>query len=61
MAARILRESVAYAAQRKQFGQRIGDFQLVQAMLADSQAEIAGRLVAGAVGTRAATTPSLSA
>ncbi|AOB31407.1 acyl-CoA dehydrogenase [Bordetella sp. H567] len=40
MAARILRESVAYAQQRKQFGQRIGDFQLVQAMLADSQAEM---------------------
>ena len=40
MAQRILHESVAYAQQRKQFGQRIGDFQLVQAMLADSQAEL---------------------
>jgi acyl-CoA dehydrogenase len=40
MAYRILQESVAYAQQRKQFGQRIGDFQLVQAMLADSQAEL---------------------
>ncbi|MBY4596519.1 acyl-CoA dehydrogenase family protein [Ottowia caeni] len=40
MASRILRESIAYAQQRKQFGQRIGDFQLVQAMLADSQAEM---------------------
>ncbi|MCY1230292.1 Caffeyl-CoA reductase-Etf complex subunit CarC [compost metagenome] len=40
MAQRILQESVAYAQQRKQFGQRIGDFQLVQAMLADSQAEL---------------------
>lgn len=40
MADRILRESVAYAQQRKQFGQRIGDFQLVQAMLADGQAEL---------------------
>lgn len=40
MADRILQESVAYAQQRKQFGQRIGDFQLVQAMLADSQAEL---------------------
>jgi acyl-CoA dehydrogenase len=40
MAQRILRESVAYAQQRRQFGQRIGDFQLVQAMLADSQAEL---------------------
>lgn len=40
MANRILQESVAYARERKQFGQRIGDFQLVQAMLADSQAEL---------------------
>ena len=40
MADRILTESVLYAQQRKQFGQRIGDFQLIQAMLADSQAEI---------------------
>ena len=40
MAQRILDESVAYARERKQFGRRIGDFQLVQAMLADSQAEL---------------------
>ncbi|ALS58724.1 acyl-CoA dehydrogenase family protein [Pandoraea norimbergensis] len=40
MAQRILNEAVAYARERKQFGQRIGDFQLVQAMLADSQAEL---------------------
>jgi len=40
MAQRILDESVAYARERKQFGKRIGDFQLVQAMLADSQAEL---------------------
>lgn len=40
MAQRVLQESIAYAQQRKQFGQRIGDFQLVQAMLADSQAEL---------------------
>lgn len=40
MASRILQESVAYAQQRKQFGQRIGDFQLIQAMLADSRAEL---------------------
>lgn len=39
MASRILQESIAYARQRRQFGQRIGDFQLIQAMLADSQAE----------------------
>ncbi|HCY63860.1 MAG TPA: acyl-CoA dehydrogenase [Oxalobacteraceae bacterium] len=40
VAQRVLNESVAYARERKQFGQRIGDFQLVQAMLADSQAEL---------------------
>jgi acyl-CoA dehydrogenase len=40
MAQRILNEAVAFARERKQFGQRIGDFQLVQAMLADSQAEL---------------------
>lgn len=40
VAQRVLNESVAYAKERKQFGERIGDFQLVQAMLADSQAEL---------------------
>ena len=40
MADRILKESIAYAQERKQFGQRIGDFQLVQGMLADSQTEL---------------------
>jgi acyl-CoA dehydrogenase len=40
MARRILDESIAYAKSRKAFGSRIGDFQLVQAMLADSQAEL---------------------
>ncbi|WP_150292807.1 acyl-CoA dehydrogenase family protein [Sphingobium estronivorans] len=40
MAQRILNEALAYARERKQFGKRIGDFQLVQAMLADSQAEL---------------------
>ena len=40
MAQRILNESVSFARDRKQFGQRIGDFQLIQAMLADSQAEL---------------------
>ena len=40
MARRVLNESRRYAAERKQFGQRIGDFQLIQAMLADSQAEL---------------------
>jgi isovaleryl-CoA dehydrogenase len=32
--------SIAYARERKQFGQRIGDFQLVQAMLADMYTEL---------------------
>lgn len=40
MAQRILDESVAYARARQQFGRAIGEFQLVQAMLADSQAEL---------------------
>ena len=39
-AQRALNEAVAYARQRKQFGKPIGEFQLVQAMLADSQAEL---------------------
>jgi len=39
VAERLLHEMVAYAAERKQFGQRLGDFQLVQAMIADSKAE----------------------
>ena len=39
-ASRILDEAVNYAIERKQFGQPIGEFQLVQAMLADSQAEL---------------------
>lgn len=40
MAQRILDEAVAYAQNRKQFGKRIGEFQLIQGMLADSQAEL---------------------
>lgn len=40
MARRILDESIAYARERKQFGQAIGQFQLIQALLADSQAEL---------------------
>ena len=43
-AQRALDESVAYAGQNTQGGTRIGDFQLVQAMLADQQAGVlAGR------------------
>ncbi|TNE37914.1 MAG: acyl-CoA dehydrogenase [Alphaproteobacteria bacterium] len=37
---RILAEALNYAAERKQFGTAIGEFQLVQALLADSQAEL---------------------
>lgn len=39
-ARRIQHEAVRYAAERVQFGRPIGEFQLVQAMLADSQAEL---------------------
>jgi len=40
VAQRLLADSVSYAAERQQFGQAIGDFQLVQAMLADSKTEL---------------------
>ncbi len=40
IAERALQEGLRYAAQRKQFGRPIGEFQLVQAMLADSRADI---------------------
>lgn len=36
---RLLDEGLSYAMERKQFGQPIANFQLIQAMLADSQAE----------------------
>jgi acyl-CoA dehydrogenase len=39
VAERLIRDSLAYAMERKQFGRPIADFQLVQAMLADSQTE----------------------
>ncbi len=39
-AERLLEESLRYAMNRKQFGQPIGNFQLIQAMLADSKTEI---------------------
>ncbi len=40
VAQRMLDDALRYAVERKQFGQAIGEFQLVQAMLADSKAEI---------------------
>ncbi|MBT2322767.1 acyl-CoA dehydrogenase family protein [Variovorax paradoxus] len=40
VAERMLRDALDYAVEREQFGQRIAEFQLVQAMLADSKAEI---------------------
>jgi acyl-CoA dehydrogenase len=39
VAERLIRECVAYAREREQFGSRIGDFQLIQAMLADSKTD----------------------
>ena len=39
-AIRLLDEGIAYARERRQFGQPIGEFQLVQAMLAESKIEI---------------------
>ena len=40
MADRMLTDALNYAVERKQFGQPIAEFQLVQAMLADSKMEI---------------------
>lgn len=40
LASRILDEAKTYARDRKQFGKALGEFQLIQAMLADSQAEL---------------------
>jgi acyl-CoA dehydrogenase len=39
VAARLIDESVSYARERSQGGRKIGEYQLVQAMLADSQTE----------------------
>ncbi|MEC3768815.1 acyl-CoA dehydrogenase family protein [Cupriavidus sp. SS-3] len=40
VARRVLRDALNYALERTQFGQPICEFQLIQAMLADSQAEL---------------------
>ncbi|HEY4943166.1 MAG TPA: acyl-CoA dehydrogenase family protein [Rhizomicrobium sp.] len=39
VAERLIKESVAYAREREQFGQKIAEFQLIQGMLADCQTE----------------------
>lgn len=39
IAERLIRECISYASDRKQFGKAISEFQLIQAMLADSKAE----------------------
>ncbi len=44
VAERLVADSLSYAAERRQFGQPIAEFQLIQAMLADSRTEAyAGR------------------
>lgn len=40
VAERMLSDALRYACERKQFGKPIAEFQLIQAMLADSQAEL---------------------
>ena len=40
VAERLLADTVAYAADRKQFGQAISGFQMIQAMIADSKTEL---------------------
>ncbi len=47
-----LEVATAYARERKQFGQRIGDFQMVGAMLADMDAADRGRPPAAVQGVR---------
>jgi acyl-CoA dehydrogenase len=52
-ARRLIHEALVYSSQRKQFGQAIGEFQLIQAMLADSEAECyAAECMVGDAGRR---------
>ncbi len=39
VAERLIADCVAYASDRRQFGKKLADFQLIQAMIADSQTE----------------------
>ncbi len=39
VAERLIRDAAKYALEREQFGQKIAEFQLIQAMLADSKTE----------------------
>jgi acyl-CoA dehydrogenase len=39
MSQRLLEEQLRYASERQQFGQKIGEFQLVQALIADSRVD----------------------
>ncbi len=39
IAERLIRDCVSYASERSQFGQKIADFQLIKAMIADSKTE----------------------
>jgi acyl-CoA dehydrogenase len=39
IAERLIADAVAYASERKQFGKALADFQLIQAMIADSKTE----------------------
>jgi acyl-CoA dehydrogenase len=43
VAERMLADALRYSIERKQFGQPIANFQLIQAMLADSKAELYAR------------------
>ncbi len=40
VAGRLIEEMVSFSTNRKQFGQKVSDFQLIQAMIADSQTEM---------------------